>query len=305
MPRSYTHDYHSRCIYHITLKKAPGAPRFGELCGELPNVGIARNQLGSIIEKRLRQLPRIEPAIRLLQYCIMPDHVHLLVFITQPTSLHLGNYIGKLKVLIHQDYRSLTGTGQTIFDNDFYDCILHPGRSLDTIYRYVRDNPRRLAVRRAHPDFFRSMDALKIAGNTYQAYGNVQLFEHPFKEQVVVHRADPPDVRKQKREIWLYTAANGGVLVSPFISPAEKEIRAAAEAAGGRIILITNEPMGEDYKPSGHDFDMCEAGRMLIISAGISGELSRQTCVAMNSMAKTLAVSAHNIAPINQVNTNT
>lgn len=293
MPRSYTHDYHSRCIYHITLKKASGALRFGELCGELPNAGIARSQLGSIIEKHLRQLSLIDPAIRLLQYCIMPDHVHLLVFITTPTSLHLGNYIGKLKVLIYQDYRSLTGTGQTIFDNDFYDCILHPGRSLDTIYRYIRDNPRRLAIRRAHPDYFRRMNALSIGGNTYRAYGNVQLLEHPFKEQVIVHRADSPVVRKQNLDLWLYTAANGGILVSPFISPAEKEIRTAAEAAGGRIILITREPMGERYKPSGHDFDMCEAGRMLIISAGISGELSRQSCMAMNVMARTLADNPH------------
>lgn len=113
----------------------------------------------------------------------------------------------------------------------------------------------------------------------------------PFKEQVIVHRADSPVVRKQNRDLWLYTAANGGILVSPFISPAEKEIRAAAEAAGGRIILITSEPMGERYKPSGHDFDMCEAGRMLIISAGISGELSRQSCMAMNAMARTLPAS--------------
>lgn len=106
----------------------------------------------------------------------LPFTVHLshhLEKITTPTSLHLGNYIGKLKVLIYQDYRSLTGTGHTIFDNDFYDCILHPGRSLDTIYRYIRDNPRRLAIRRARPDFFRSMDALRIAGNTYRDYGNI------------------------------------------------------------------------------------------------------------------------------------
>lgn len=51
--------------------------------------------------------------------------------------------------------------------------------------------------------------------------------------------------------------------------------------------------MGERYKPSGHDFDMCEAGRMQIISAGISGELSRQSCMAMNIMARTLADNPH------------
>ena len=51
------------------------------------------------------------------------------------------------------------------------------------------------------------------------------LLDNPFKEQVVVHRADSPEVRESNRRRWLYTAANGGVLVSPFISPDERGIR--------------------------------------------------------------------------------
>ena len=55
------------------------------------------------------------------------------------------------------------------------------------------------------------------------------------------------------------------------------------------FILITNEPMGERYKPSGHDFDLCEAGRLLIISANLPGTLSRQTCLAMNALAENIS----------------
>ena len=94
MPRSYSHDYRSRCIYHITLRKAAGVPSFGHLCGELPSAGIMRSLQGKIIEKHIRRLPLLHPAIKLLQYCIMPDHVHLLLFVTSPLDMHLGNYIG-------------------------------------------------------------------------------------------------------------------------------------------------------------------------------------------------------------------
>lgn len=85
---------------------------------------------------------------------------------------------------------------------------------------------------------------------------------------------------------WLYTAANGGVLVSPFISPAEKAIRTEAEALGARFIVIINEQMDAHYKPSGSDFNLCETGRMLIISADLPTPLSRQSCLAMNSLAE-------------------
>lgn len=288
MPRCYNHDYQSRCIYHITLRKAKGVQLFGCLCGDIRQPGIKRSQLGTVIEKHLRRISLLSPNLRLLQYSIMPDHVHLLLFVTARTELHLGKYISKLKILIYQEYRDITGNTDSIFEEDYYDCILHTNRSLDTLYKYIRENPRRLAVRRAHPEFFRRVNRLKIGENYYQAYGNFQLPECPFKEQVIVHRADTPEKRAANHDMWLYTAANGGVLVSPFISPAEKTIRAEAEEAGGRFILITNRPMADRYKPSGHDFELCEAGRLLIVSAGLGADMTRAACQTMNTIAETI-----------------
>lgn len=286
MPRHYNHDYKSRCIYHITLKKIAEAPPFSYLSSGVADYCLVRNPIGSIIEKHIRRLPELNPSLRPLQYCVMPDHVHLLLFVTSPIDLPVGNYIGKLKNAILQEYRLLSKSESLIFDHDFYDCILHRGRSLDTLYKYIRDNPRRLAVRHAHPEFFRRVNELKIGERTYQAYGNFQLLDNPFKEQVIVHRADTPETRRHNRELWLYTAANGGVLVSPFISPYEKAIRAEAEESGGRIILIINRPIDSRYKPIGHDFDLCESGRLLIISANLDDNLNRSACLTMNSLAE-------------------
>ena len=84
-------------------------------------------------------------------------------------------------------------------------------------------------MRRERPEYFRRINELKIGEKTYQAYGNFQLLDCPFKEQVVVHRADSAEERERKLQEWLYTASNGGVLVSPFISKAEREVRNEAE----------------------------------------------------------------------------
>lgn len=180
------------------------------------------------MEKHIRALPDLNPALKVLQYCIMPDHVHLLLFVTAPIDLHLGNYIGRLKVIIHQEYRAITGSDIPVFEDDFYDCLLYRTRSLDTVYSYIRDNPRRLAVRKSHPEFIRRVNALKIGDKTYQAYGNSQLLDCPFREQVVIHRADTPAQRESNTRQWLYTAANGRVLISPFISRAEKALSRSA-----------------------------------------------------------------------------
>lgn len=102
-----------------------------------------------------------------------------------------------------------------------------------------------------------------------------------------MHSADTPAQHARHRAEWLYTADNGGVLVSPFISKREKEIRYEAEQAGGRLILITHDAFGDRYKPAAHDFALCAEGRMLIISLARPPKpsLSRPDCMEMNALA--------------------
>ena len=290
--RAPWHDYTSRCIYMVTLNKNPMISDFGILEGDyrLPidhpgSSFVSATAIGSAIKAVLRRFYTIEPAVRILQYALMPDHLHILLFVEHPTEATLGQIIARFKIEVDSE-----AGGISVFAKGFNDQILKPSRSLDTLFNYLRDNPRRLAVRRANPDFFKRVNALKIGDKTYQAYGNMQLLESPFREQVVVHRADSEAKRNADRALWLYTAANGGVLVSPFISPAEKAIRAEAESLGGRFILIVNTPMADRYKPAATDFALCEAGRLLIVSADLPADLSRSACLAMNALAATLSI---------------
>lgn len=288
--RAPWHDYTQRCIYMITLNKNPLMENFGILQGDyrIPTgqkgaAFISSTALGKAIKSTLRRFNSTEPNVRVLQYALMPDHLHILLFVEYPTEDTLGKIIARFKIEVNKA-SGITG----VFAKGFNDQILKSSRSLAVLYRYLRENARRLAVRRARPEFFRRVNALEIGGKTFQAYGNFQLLDCPFKEQVIVHRADSSETRQKNREQWLYTAANGGVLVSPFISPAEKEIRKEAEEAGGRFILIISEPMGERYKPTGREFELCEAGRLLIVSANLPGDLSRQTCITMNGLAQNI-----------------
>ena len=61
-------------------------------------------------------------------------------------------------------------------------------------------------------------------------------------------------------------AERGAVLVSPWISPGEKAVKAEAVARGGRVVQLLAEGMGRYYKPGGADFDLCAYGRLLQLS---------------------------------------
>lgn len=110
------------------------------------------------------------------------------------------------------------------------------------------------------------------------------LLRNPLIDNVVVHRRYTEQELAAERARWEHVAANGGVLVSPFISAAEKEERRNAEALGAKIIFIYPEPLPQRFKPSGHDFDLCTQGRLLILAPceRYGSKLSRSTCVALN-----------------------
>ena len=87
---------------------------------------------------------------------------------------------------------------------------------------YEQTIPRYKTIRH-FSNFYIKEDRI-INGNKSQIYGNPLLLENPFKESVIIHRADTEDVIESKFENWMHLATNGGVLVGAFVSKKEKEI---------------------------------------------------------------------------------
>ncbi|MDE6008122.1 MAG: hypothetical protein K2G90_02835, partial [Muribaculaceae bacterium] len=95
---------------------------------------------------------------------------------------------------------------------------------LQTIIYLIQENPKRLLERIKNPIFFQRLNNLEIKGTQWQAYGNLQLLQNPFKGPVVIHRSDSEAILNVKHRRWRHLYENGGVLVSPFISQAENLI---------------------------------------------------------------------------------
>lgn len=297
--RAPWHDYKSRRIYHITLRKRQELMPFGRLEGDYrlkPGTWgspyIKASHIGKIIKDCLREISSIHSSLRILQYALMPDHLHLILSVESNLDEILGRKLAAFKVTVNK-----RADLKNVFDRGFNDQILTTTRKLDTIFTYLRENPYRLAIRFAHPEFFRRINHIEIDGKRYSTYGNFQLFTNPFKEQVVIHRADTIGKRESDHDKWIHNAANGGVLVSPFISKAEKKVREEAEALGAKIIFITHEAFPDRFKPAQHDFELCAEGRLLIISLGHPTEtgLTREICLQANALSQKIATGMESV----------
>lgn len=289
MGRDPKHDYRSRCIYHITISKASTCPNFSIILGSIEQPLVERSKIGKIIESQILNFPALCPSLQILQYVIMPDHIHFALYARDYLPRAIGRYIGMMKVKCGQLIRAEFPHITDIFTPDFHDRYLRPGQSLSTIISYIQQNPARLLKRKLYPDFFNRINNLDINGSLWQAYGNTQLLNNPFKAPVIIHRSDSEKLRENKHRRWKHLAENGGVLVSPFISPDEKMVRHQCENVNGKIIVITNKPLKDREKPSAHDFDLCAQGRLLILAPMTHLSPGRETFLFLNSIAESLS----------------
>jgi len=103
-----------------------------------------------------------------------------------------------------------------------------------------------------------------------------------------VHRRWTDGELQQAKESWRLSSINGATLVSPFIHPEEKAAMREGIEPGVRIIVLTNEPMGERFKPAGKFFDLCAQGRLLILHPldFPQKELTRADALALNCLAE-------------------
>ncbi len=299
--RAFSHNYHAPFIYHIILKKAQICESFGTVKGDARiasgNPGCAYIQetlLGRVIAKAILSLQYAFPILQIYQFIIMPDHIHILLRVREWSERHLDYYIGRLIYNIGIKYSKFTVKeicGEEIFQPGYCDKPLLIKRSLDGLFRYIRENPHRLAMRQQFPHFFQRVRKLRIGEKDYEAYGNLFLIRNPDKAAVKISRKFTLEEKLQKQSRWLSDAAKGTVLVSPFISQEEKAIRTQAELTSGKLILIIHETFGERYKPAKHDFDLCSEGRVLIISLGLPPQtpLSREICNQMNNLSQLIA----------------
>ena len=100
----------------------------------------------------------------------------------------------------------------------------------------------------------------------WTAVGNPFLLDAPLLVSVRISTATPDGKLAEIVAKLGAKAERGAVLVSPWISPGEKAVKAEAIARGGRVVQLLAEGMGRYYKPGGADFDLCAEGRLLQLS---------------------------------------
>ena len=159
-----------------------------------------------------------------------------------------------------------------LFEPNYNDHILMRDGQLENWKHYLRDNPRRLMMRREYPNLFQRSLCIVIDGVRYSAFGNLLLLRQPEKHQVFFHRrtdgipTEQTSFWETERHRLISAAESGDVLVTPGISECEKRIKNIALEQGLRLIHVQSEPIGQYWKPERSRFEACATGSLLILA---------------------------------------
>ena len=178
----------------------------------------------------------------------------------------------------------------SLFEPGYNDLILIDDGQLDNWRHYLDDNPRRLAIKRLHPDYFTTMHYVDIREWHCQTVGNRFLLDIPQKTAVIVHNAYTDKEYADYKRQWLAIGEAGGVLVSAAIATREKEVMREAMNRGYRLILVRENGFPPLYKPAGESFDACSDGRLLQVSPWEyhmqRRTISREQCLKLNRLVE-------------------
>ena len=300
-------------IYHVTLTVPSREPLLGKLI--IPNndpaqAHVERTELGNKIRDCVEEIPCLHPEVKIIQQKMMPDHLHVILYVTRPMDVSIkmvvrGLWQGAKKhsrentasVSPHNMRDNERSSADPIFTEMPFIRPLSRRGQLQTMIRYVQMNPQRLATKRLMPEYFRVQEGIEIAGRTYAGVGNAELLQRVKYMPVhvrwtMVEEAEHGE-NKRLRDYMngcVLAARNGTVMVSPFISKQEQAVMEVLLKEEMPFIYIADNGFRDYYKPSASLFDSVAAGRVLILSPweydADKKHVSRAECVAMNQMAE-------------------
>lgn len=335
-------------LYHITLTIPDRQPLLGNL--DIPDNDpskaiVVRTALGNALVNCLLSIPTHHPEVQVLHFCLMPDHLHAVLYVRHTMPKGIGSLVrgfwqaakklGRASFAtsssvppnaIREKYQEAdeqrkslrentkqlenlaAGLREQMGDEAYYRLMpvftempfIRPmwrRIQLQNTIRYIDMNPQRLATKRIKPGFFRVQREIVIGRRTYDGVGNTKLLMAEHFEVVHVRRKMVEEAKngndsplRDYMNSCILMARKGTVMVSPFISPYEKQVMQVLLHEQLPFILLTNNGFSDYYKPTDAVFDACASGHVLILSpwpfdAG-KRHINREECVALNQMAE-------------------
>lgn len=146
-------DYSTNGSYFVTIcVKDPCSSLWQEVGADIirpdyeliEEIDFPLSEIGLIVEKAIRNIPDCYSCVSVDKYCIMPDHIHMIIsvfkqedgrMISAPT---ISTVVGQIKRWVSKQI------GKSIWQKSFNDSIIDSDRVYNEVWEYINNNPRKI-----------------------------------------------------------------------------------------------------------------------------------------------------------------
>ncbi len=146
-------DYSMNGAYFITIcteKKRKILSRVDNVGGDVPDAPprIFLLDCGEIADKYINQINNFYSDIEICKYVIMPNHIHMLLFVqqsgasgTSPPTARQHSVVSKVVSTFKRFFNKEWGAN--IWQRSFYDHVIRNQQDYDEHIKYIYENPLR------------------------------------------------------------------------------------------------------------------------------------------------------------------
>ncbi|HWV36268.1 MAG TPA: transposase [Thermomicrobiales bacterium] len=148
------HDYRAPCCVHVTICTHHRQPLFGTITP----AGLILNDAGRFVIEVIRGLHSEDEGILIDVYVVMPDHVHVVIMLTDAPGpvrhdLAIEHVVSRLKMRVMKAWstgirtRGWNPYEETLWQRSYNDVLIGTDRHLEQVRAYIEGNPARAIER--------------------------------------------------------------------------------------------------------------------------------------------------------------
>ncbi len=151
-PRLKNYDYSQNGCYFVTIcvkdkKHLLGTVNVGRDAYIPPQTSLS--QIGRVAEKYILNIEKVYENIKVENYVIMPNHIHLLLMFD--SSLRDGGGMKASRPTLHTVVRSLKTMvtkeiGESIWQASYYDRVIDSVEGYEEVWEYIEENPHKWII---------------------------------------------------------------------------------------------------------------------------------------------------------------
>ena len=272
------YDYSRGAVFFLTFGLSPREPLFGSVAGGK----VLPSPLGSAARETLERETRRNPGLVLHRSVIMPDHIHLRLYV-RPGEL---DPIGSAGAFVANVKRWTTWRAKKLgialsWEPNYYDRLCLSREIIDRVDLYIANNPLKWTLMHGPNPPLKVIEPfsspLLPETEWWSGVGKGVLLDGSRKLAAIrLSRKIEPEETEAVVARCLTAVEKGFTPVSTFISPAERALKDALSEHGAPMIRVSPDPLATIYRPKGDEPGQFAEGRLLLLSR-VSAADSRYT----------------------------